>query len=164
MALGSTQPLTEMSTRNISCGGKGGRCVGLTNLPRSYADCLHSVTLNEPEPTGSVQGGTNNISPLFIWISGTVTSNSPSKYRVSKDTWFLNCVFRNGLTSVEPFLEKQCHRLTRTAMALSLVSLGQTRSLEIMTSSWYVGLKLVVAFACELILLFPFVFYLVWAA
>jgi hypothetical protein len=29
MALGSTQPLTEMSTRNISWGGKRGRCVWL---------------------------------------------------------------------------------------------------------------------------------------
>jgi len=25
---------------NISCGGKGGRCVGLTTLKPSYADCL----------------------------------------------------------------------------------------------------------------------------
>lgn len=33
-----------------------------------------------------------------------------------------------------------------------------------MTSSRYVGLKLVVTFACELILLFSFVFCLVWAA
>jgi hypothetical protein len=32
MSLGSTQPLTEMSTRNISW-GKDGRCVGLTTLP-----------------------------------------------------------------------------------------------------------------------------------
>ena len=31
MALGSTQPLTEISTRDISW-GKGGRCVGLTTL------------------------------------------------------------------------------------------------------------------------------------
>ena len=38
IALGLTQPLTEMSTRNIS-GGKGGRCVGLTTLPPSCADC-----------------------------------------------------------------------------------------------------------------------------
>jgi hypothetical protein len=29
----STQPLTEMGTRNISWGAKGGRCVGLTTLP-----------------------------------------------------------------------------------------------------------------------------------
>jgi hypothetical protein len=35
MALGSTQPLTEMSTRNISWGKDG-----LTTLPPSYADCL----------------------------------------------------------------------------------------------------------------------------
>jgi hypothetical protein len=32
MTLGSTQPLTEMSS--------GGRCVGLTTLPPSHADCL----------------------------------------------------------------------------------------------------------------------------
>jgi hypothetical protein len=43
MALGSTQPVTEMITRNISWGGgvggrgKGGRCVGLTTLPPSCA-------------------------------------------------------------------------------------------------------------------------------
>ena len=35
MALGLTQPLTEMSTRNISWVGKGGRCLGLTTLPPS---------------------------------------------------------------------------------------------------------------------------------
>ena len=40
VGLGSTQPLTEMSTGNISWGGKGGRYVGLTTLPPSCADCL----------------------------------------------------------------------------------------------------------------------------
>jgi hypothetical protein len=49
MALGSTQPLTEMSTRNISWGAKGGRCVGLTTLPPSCADCLQ---IWEPQPPG----------------------------------------------------------------------------------------------------------------
>jgi len=37
MALGSAQPLTEMSTRD---GGKGGWCVGPTTFPPSLADCL----------------------------------------------------------------------------------------------------------------------------
>jgi len=46
MALGLTQPLTEMSTRNIP-GGKGGRCVGLKTLPPSFADCLE---MWEPQP------------------------------------------------------------------------------------------------------------------
>jgi hypothetical protein len=35
MALRSTQPLTEMSTRNISWRGKGSPCTGLTTLPPS---------------------------------------------------------------------------------------------------------------------------------
>ena len=37
VALGLTQPLTEMSTRNTSWGGNGGRCVWLTTLPPSCA-------------------------------------------------------------------------------------------------------------------------------
>ena len=35
-ALGSIQPLTEMSTR-LFPGGKSGRCLGLTTLPPSWA-------------------------------------------------------------------------------------------------------------------------------
>jgi hypothetical protein len=37
MALGSTQPLTEMSTRNILGGVGGGRRVRLTTLPPSVS-------------------------------------------------------------------------------------------------------------------------------
>ena len=47
MTLGSTLPLTEMSIRNISCGSKGGRCIGLTTLLPSFADCLE---IWEPQP------------------------------------------------------------------------------------------------------------------
>ena len=50
MALGFTQPLTEMSTGNIP-GGKGGRCVGLIILPPSCADCLE---IWEPQPIGTL--------------------------------------------------------------------------------------------------------------
>ena len=41
MALGLTQPLTEMS--------KGGRCVRLTTLEPSCADCLE---IWDPQPPG----------------------------------------------------------------------------------------------------------------
>jgi len=54
MALGSTQPLTEMSTRSISW-GKGGRCVRLTTLPPSCAVVTKSRSLNFLEPSGPVQ-------------------------------------------------------------------------------------------------------------
>jgi len=42
MALGLTQPLTEISTRDVwmSPGGKDSRCVGLKVLQPSGADCL----------------------------------------------------------------------------------------------------------------------------
>ena len=45
MALGSTQPLTEMSTRSTTK-GKDGRCVGLTVLLLSCAVVMKSGNLN----------------------------------------------------------------------------------------------------------------------
>jgi hypothetical protein len=50
MALGSTQPLVKISTRNIPV-GKGGRCVGLTTSPPARAKC-HEIW--EPKPTGTL--------------------------------------------------------------------------------------------------------------
>jgi hypothetical protein len=54
VALGLTQPLKEMSTRNVygGCGGKGGRCVGLITLPPLYANCLE---ICEPQPPGNLR-------------------------------------------------------------------------------------------------------------
>ena len=50
----------EMSSRNISWGGKGGRRVGLTLLP-SYADCLE---IWEAQPPGPLWACTGIILPL----------------------------------------------------------------------------------------------------
>jgi hypothetical protein len=56
MALGSTQPLTQMSTGNNTGGGggggKGGLCVRLTTLPPSCADCLE---IWEPQAPGTLR-------------------------------------------------------------------------------------------------------------
>jgi hypothetical protein len=49
MALGSTHPLTEMSTRCISW-RKDGRCVRLSTLPPSCAVVMKSGNLNLLEP------------------------------------------------------------------------------------------------------------------
>jgi hypothetical protein len=64
MVLGSTQPLTEKSTRNLPLegggGGKSGRCVGLKTLPPSCATCLEilvATTFWSPKSVlSSVQG------------------------------------------------------------------------------------------------------------
>jgi hypothetical protein len=59
MALGSTQPLVELWTRNISWGGKHDRCVGLTTIPTS-CDCLEILgaanTWSPQDLSGNVQG------------------------------------------------------------------------------------------------------------
>jgi hypothetical protein len=49
MALGSTQPLTEMSTRSISW-GKGGRCVRLTTYHHSVPLSRNLGTLTSWNP------------------------------------------------------------------------------------------------------------------
>jgi hypothetical protein len=68
MALGSTQPLTEMSNRYISW-GKGGQCVGLTTLPPSCADLvLKSGSLNLLEPSGPVKA-CNGIALPYVVVS-----------------------------------------------------------------------------------------------
>ena len=63
VAMGLNRPLTEMSTRNISLGGKGGRCVRLTTLPPSCAVVTKSGNLNLLEPSGPLQA-CNGISPI----------------------------------------------------------------------------------------------------
>ena len=67
MALGSTQPLTEMITRSIYW-GKGGRCLRLTNLPPSCAFVMKCGKLNFLEPSGPLQvcNGTDLPLPLHI--------------------------------------------------------------------------------------------------
>jgi len=64
MVLGSTQPLTEMSTRCISWGVKGGQCVRLTTLPPSCAVVMKSGDLDFLEPSGPLQACNGTALPL----------------------------------------------------------------------------------------------------
>jgi hypothetical protein len=76
MALGLTQPLTEMSTRNISW-GKGGRCAGLTTLTPSCADCLK---IWEPQPSGTLRA-CNGIILLYNQCILLVISTTYNNYK-----------------------------------------------------------------------------------
>jgi hypothetical protein len=53
MALGSTQPLNRNEYQEYLLGGKRGRCLGLTTLPPSCADCLE---IWELQPPGTLRG------------------------------------------------------------------------------------------------------------
>jgi hypothetical protein len=79
MALESTQPLTEISTRCISW-GKGGRCVRLTTLPPSCALVMKSGNLNFLGPSGPLQAYNGTGLPLqyFYMLHNKSTNYSAS--------------------------------------------------------------------------------------
>ena len=83
MALGSTQPLIEMSARSIS-GGKGGRCVSLITLPPSCALVMKSGNLNCMELSGPPQVSNGTDLPLPFCTA------SNSLRRFLKDLAILN--------------------------------------------------------------------------
>ena len=75
LPLGLTQPLTKTSTRNIFF-GKGGRCVGLTNVPISYADCLEIWV---PQPPVILRACPGQYRDCFIFTF------TPQEYTICPD-------------------------------------------------------------------------------
>ena len=69
MALEWTQPLTRISAKCIS-GGKGGRCVRVTNLPPSCAVVMKSGNLNFLEPSETLQACNGTVLPLPFTANG----------------------------------------------------------------------------------------------
>jgi hypothetical protein len=69
MALGSTQPLIEMSTR-LFPGVKDGRCVRLKTLPLSCAIVMKFGNLNFLEPSGPLQACNGTALYLCIVVKG----------------------------------------------------------------------------------------------
>jgi hypothetical protein len=81
MALGSTQPLTEMITSGISW-VKGGRCVRLTTLPPSCVVVTKSGSLNFLEPSGPVQACNGTALPF------TFLPNNASRWQMGFNSAF----------------------------------------------------------------------------
>jgi hypothetical protein len=94
MALGSTQPLTEMSTRCISW-GKGGRCVRLTILPPSCAVVMKSGNLNFLESSGPLQVCNGTALPLPSSGSWVFPCGRSDEQTDKQDTMKLIVAFRN---------------------------------------------------------------------
>ena len=61
--------LLQMSTRNISWGGECDRCVGLTTLPLSRADCLE---IWWPQPPGTLRPCPGLYRVCFTFTSGSL--------------------------------------------------------------------------------------------
>jgi len=101
MALRSTQPLTEKSTR-LFPGGKGGRCVRLTNLPPSCSVVMKYGNLNFLEPSGPPQTRNGTALPYMstdetsvfwdVMPRWRVNSYHPTWHNISED-WDLWSIF-----------------------------------------------------------------------
>jgi len=91
MALGSTQPLTEMSTR--CTGGKGGQCVRLTTLPPSCAVVMKFWNLNFLEHSGPLQACNGTALPLYIhiYIKSLITSHTTQFLSIRKTNHLTLC-------------------------------------------------------------------------
>jgi hypothetical protein len=85
MALGSTQPLTEMSTGKIPGGVKGGRRVRLTTLP-PFVSRL-SLKMWEPQPLTTLWAFTACYRETFVLPSVKYNFGC---YRASSNSFMMN--------------------------------------------------------------------------
>ena len=81
MALGSTQPLTILSTMNSSWGGKGRRCVGFKTLPLSCANC-HEIWETQPPGTLGACSGLYRDCFTFLRILNGLTCSKLRMWRL----------------------------------------------------------------------------------
>ena len=88
MALGSTQPLTEMSTRSISW-GKDGRCVRLTNYQHPVPLSRNLGTLTSWNPLGLSRPVVGLIC-FYLHVKYPILMNSNFLERFSKKKWISN--------------------------------------------------------------------------
>jgi hypothetical protein len=118
MTLGSTQPLTEMSTRCISW-GKGGRCVRLT-LPPSCAVVTKSGNLSFLEPSG----------PLFyLYLYLLSLSTHPLRTYLSNTSFY---------TYINPWLQWQWLRVTFPSLWRHTVWLDLAKFRETLLPLFYI--------------------------
>jgi len=81
MALGSTQPLTEVSTRSISW-GKGGRCVRLTTYHHPVLLSRNLGTFNSWNPLGHSRPVTGLLD--LVRSYRCFEDNSASRFRINQ--------------------------------------------------------------------------------
>ena len=137
MVLGSTQPLTEMSTRNTSW-VKGGRCVGLTTLPPSCANCLE---IWEPQTPQTLTACPGLQWDCFIFFY-------PKVLYINTSTWFglsnkatmqFVCVLPYNIVSYKVNYSTQELTITLTKNASLLEDCNKLQTIKIF--HWFLNYK-----------------------
>ena len=103
MALGSTQPLTEMSTRFISC-GKGCRCFRLTTFTPSCAVVMISGKLNFLEISEPLQACNGTALPCLYLHSESWKTHQYDSPKRSYSSTRLHCVTRQTTQCMCPWV------------------------------------------------------------
>jgi hypothetical protein len=91
MALGSTQPLTEMSTRDLPGGKQGGRFVGLTTFPSSMSRMSENVeasTSRNPKGLHSLYGDNSTLHYSITLLFGHIMFSIELVNLYSKDSLY----------------------------------------------------------------------------
>jgi hypothetical protein len=84
MALGSTQSLTRNEYQEYYVGGTGCRCVGLTTLPPSCADCLE---IWNPQSPGILTASPSLFRDCFAFTCGLLTDRHLIRERITKGVY-----------------------------------------------------------------------------
>ena len=106
MALGSTQPLVKMSTRNFP-GGKGGRCVRLTTYHHTVPLSRNLGALTSLDPSGParpVTGALYLYLYLYVSLEKFVTDSRDIVIIIYQTTLLLVLLVRNRVTELACFL------------------------------------------------------------
>jgi len=154
MALGSTQPLTEMSTRSISW-GKGGRCVRLTTWPPSCAVVMKSGNFNFLEPSGPLQACDGTALPSYYLslslalsfnLSVSLSESTPILYSVASETlWVEGSVMTLRFVPAGLFIEYTLRYLSGNKYSVSAATVWRCFSTSCRQMSFWGD---VVRFVC----------------
>jgi hypothetical protein len=109
MALGSTQPLTEMSTRNISCGVKAAGAYDWQPYHLHMPIVVKSGCPDLLEPSGPVQACNGTALPLYRHFRCTATNCGEHSGAVF-EFWLYNCLTSYCRIQLM-FVYARCHRL-----------------------------------------------------
>jgi hypothetical protein len=143
--LGLTQPLTEMSTRNISWGVKAAGAWGWQPYQLHVPTVLKSGSLNLLEPSGPVQACNGFALPFFtvlytLWIPFKIQFDVPSRALKSRqNSWSssssLGCLGRScgclaallysSCLETPPILSKKVSRPSRFSISCRSFSWNQ---------------------------------------
>jgi hypothetical protein len=112
LALGLTQPLVKMSTRNIP-GGKGGRCVRLTTSPASRSEC-HRIW--EPKPPGTLWATPGLLPDCFTCVKNSFNKwMKISRLRVEVQSLRIVCWGYNTQPVNMVFIGVECRNMIAKA-------------------------------------------------